>query len=55
LRAYDGLDEGAQVTVPRQVLKTSTPVEVPTEPAPTRRAAARERFAWLADPATVRT
>jgi acyl-CoA dehydrogenase len=46
-RIYDGPDEVHKVTVARQVLKRYTPVEVPTEHVPTRRAAARERFADL--------
>ena len=54
-RIYDGPDEVHKVTVARQVLKGYSPTEVPTEHVPTRRAAARERFAWLADQAAVST
>ena len=41
------------MTVARQVLKGYKPAEVPTEHVPTRRAAAREKFAWLLDQAAV--
>jgi acyl-CoA dehydrogenase len=51
-RIYDGPDEVHRVTVARQVLKGFQPVETPTEHVPTRRAAAKERFAWLLDQAT---
>jgi len=54
-RIYDGPDEVHKVTVARQVLKGYRPVEVPTEHVPTRRAAAREKFAWLLDQAAVST
>ena len=46
-RIYDGPDEVHKVTVARQVLKRYTPAEVPTEHVPTRRAAARQKFADL--------
>ena len=54
-RIYDGPDEVHKVTVARQVLKGYKPAEVPTEHVPTRRAAAREKFAWLLDQAAVST
>jgi len=54
-RIYDGPDEVHKVTVARQVLKAYTPTDVPTEHVPTRRAAAREKFAWLLDQAAVST
>jgi acyl-CoA dehydrogenase len=46
-RIYDGPDEVHKVTVARQVLKRYTPTDVPTEHVPTRRAAARRKFADL--------
>jgi acyl-CoA dehydrogenase len=46
-RIYDGPDEVHKVTVARQILKNYKPVEVPTEHVPTRRLAAKERFAEL--------
>jgi acyl-CoA dehydrogenase len=46
-RLYDGPDEVHKVTVARRILKGYEPVDVPTEHIPTRRAAARERFANL--------
>jgi acyl-CoA dehydrogenase len=46
-RIYDGPDEVHKVTVARQVLKRYTPVDVPSEHIPTRRAAAKKRFADL--------
>ncbi|MGA2036075.1 MAG: acyl-CoA dehydrogenase family protein [Acidimicrobiales bacterium] len=46
-RIYDGPDEVHKVTVARQVLKRYTPVEVPTEHLPTRREAAKKKFADL--------
>jgi acyl-CoA dehydrogenase len=46
-RIYDGPDEVHKVTVARQVLKRYTPAEVPSEHVPTRRRAAREKFADL--------
>ena len=48
-RIYDGPDEVHKVTVARQLLKSYTPTEVPTEHVPTRRAAALEKFAGLLD------
>jgi acyl-CoA dehydrogenase len=48
-RIYDGPDEVHKVTVARKTLKGYTPVDVPTEHVPTRRADARERFAHLLD------
>ncbi len=46
-RIYDGPDEVHKVTVARQVLKRYVPAEVPTEHVPTRREAARKKFADL--------
>jgi acyl-CoA dehydrogenase len=46
-RIYDGPDEVHKVTVARQVLKGYSPTEVPTEHVPTRREAARKKFADL--------
>jgi acyl-CoA dehydrogenase len=46
-RIYDGPDEVHKVTVARQVLKGYAPAEVPTEHVPTRREAARAKFADL--------
>ncbi len=46
-RIYDGPDEVHKVTVARQVLKGYAPPAVPSEHVPTRRAAARSRFADL--------
>jgi acyl-CoA dehydrogenase len=51
-RIYDGPDEVHRVTVARQVLKGYEAVDVPTEHIPTRKAEARDRFAWLLDQAT---
>jgi acyl-CoA dehydrogenase len=51
-RIYDGPDEVHRVTVARQVLKGYTRVDVPTEHVPTRREAARARFAELLGEAT---
>jgi acyl-CoA dehydrogenase len=48
-RIYDGPDEVHKVTVARRTLKDYTPVEVPTEHVPTRRAEAQKRFAHLLD------
>jgi acyl-CoA dehydrogenase len=44
-RIYDGPDEVHRITVARQVLKRYSPVEVPSEHVPTRREAARSKFA----------
>ncbi len=52
-RIYDGPDEVHRVTVARRVLKGYKPVEVPTEHVPTRREAAKARFADLLEHATV--
>ncbi len=46
-RIYDGPDEVHKVTVARQVLKRYTPVDVPSEHIPTRREAAKKKFADL--------
>jgi acyl-CoA dehydrogenase len=53
-RIYDGPDEVHRASVARQVLRGYEAPEdgVPTEHVPTRRAAARERFAELLDLAT---
>jgi acyl-CoA dehydrogenase len=51
-RIYDGPDEVHKQTVARQVLKNYTRTDVPTEHVPTRRAAAKERFAHLLEDAT---
>jgi acyl-CoA dehydrogenase len=48
-RIYDGPDEVHRVTVARQVLKGYGRVDVPTEHVPTRREAARRKFASLLD------
>jgi len=48
-RIYDGPDEVHRVSVARRTLKRYQPVDVPTEHLPTRRAAARQRFAALLD------
>jgi acyl-CoA dehydrogenase len=53
-RFYDGPDEVHRQSVARQILRgyAPPPGEVPSEHVPTRRAAARERFAHLLDAAT---
>jgi len=53
-RFYDGPDEVHRASVARQILRTyEAPADgVPSEHVPTRRAAARERFALLLDAAT---
>jgi len=53
-RFYDGPDEVHRASVARQILRTyEAPSDgVPTEHIPTRREAAREKFAWLLDQAT---
>src|SRR3984885_354506 len=51
-RIYDGPDEVHKVTVARRTLKEYAPVDVPTEHVPTRRIAAKERFASLLDTVT---
>jgi acyl-CoA dehydrogenase len=50
-RLYDGADEVHRVTVARQTLKRYQPAEVPTEHIPTRREAAKAKFASLLDEA----
>jgi acyl-CoA dehydrogenase len=50
-RIYDGPDEIHKVTVARRILRDYQGREVPTEHVPTRRAAAKEKFAWLLDSA----
>jgi acyl-CoA dehydrogenase len=52
-RIYDGPDEVHKVTVARRILNGYEPRDVPSEHVPTRRAAAREKFAWLLDAAAV--
>ncbi|MCK4176530.1 acyl-CoA dehydrogenase family protein [Aciditerrimonas ferrireducens] len=51
-RIYDGPDEVHKVTVARQVLKRYQPHEVPSEHVPTRREAAKRKFAELLELAT---
>ena len=53
-RFYDGPDEVHRQAVARRILRGYEPPAdgVPTEHVPTRRAAARERFAWLLHEAT---
>jgi acyl-CoA dehydrogenase len=51
-RFYDGPDEVHRVSVARQILRGYEPREVPTEHIPTRREAARERFAHLLEAVT---
>jgi acyl-CoA dehydrogenase len=53
-RIYDGPDEVHKVTVARRVLRNYERRDVPTEHVPTRRAAAKEKFAWLLDHEGVR-
>ncbi|MQA13248.1 MAG: acyl-CoA dehydrogenase [Pseudonocardiaceae bacterium] len=48
-RIYDGPDEVHKVTVARRILRRYEPTEVPTEHVPTRREAARDKFAALLD------
>ncbi|HSA51630.1 MAG TPA: acyl-CoA dehydrogenase family protein [Yinghuangia sp.] len=50
-RIYDGPDEVHRVTVARRVLRGYEPVDVPTEHVPTRREAARKKFAAYLDAA----
>jgi acyl-CoA dehydrogenase len=52
-RIYDGPDEVHKVTAARRILKGYERRDVPSEHVPTRRAAAREKFAWLLDAAAV--
>jgi acyl-CoA dehydrogenase len=51
-RIYDGPDEVHKVTVARQVLKRYAAHDTPSEHIPTRRRAAREKFADLLVEAT---
>ena len=53
-RIYDGPDEVHRQTVARRILRDYTPPEneIPTEHVPTRRAAAREKFAALLESVT---
>jgi acyl-CoA dehydrogenase len=51
-RIYDGPDEVHRQTVARRTLRNYAPVEVPTEHVPTRREAARRKFADILDEAT---
>jgi acyl-CoA dehydrogenase len=51
-RLYDGPDEVHRVTVARRVLRGYEPTDVPTEHVPTRREAARRKFADLLAEAT---
>jgi acyl-CoA dehydrogenase len=51
-RIYDGPDEVHKVTVARKILKDYKPVEVPTEHVPTRREAAKQKFAEILDAAS---
>ncbi len=51
-RIYDGPDEVHKVTVARQILKGYKPVDVPTEHIPTRREAAKAKFAEYLEEAT---
>lgn len=46
-RIYDGPDEVHKVTVARRILRRYEPNEVPSEHVPTRRVAAKEKFAEL--------
>lgn len=50
-RIYDGPDEVHRVSVARQVLRGHKPADVPTEHVPTRREAARKKFAAMLDAA----
>jgi acyl-CoA dehydrogenase len=53
-RIYDGPDEVHRQTVARRILRDYSPPanEIPTEHVPTRRAAAREKFAELLESVT---
>lgn len=48
-RLYDGPDEVHKVTVARHLLRGYQPADPPSEHIPTRRAAARERYAAAID------
>jgi len=52
-RIYDGPDEVHRQTVARRTLRNYTPTEVPTEHIPTRREAARRKFAETLDALSV--
>ena len=52
-RIYDGPDEVHRQTVARHTLKRYSPVDVPTEHVPSRRAAAVAKFAELLDEAAI--
>ena len=51
-RLYDGADEVHRVTVARQILKRYEPHDMPSEHIPTRREAAKQKFAAMLDQAT---
>ena len=51
-RIYDGPDEVHRQTVARRTLKNYKPTEVPSEHVPTRREAAKAKFADLLDRVT---
>src|SRR5205823_7899284 len=51
-RLYDGADEVHRVTVARRLLKNYEPHEMPSEHIPTRREAAKKKFASMLDEAT---
>jgi acyl-CoA dehydrogenase len=51
-RLYDGADEVHRVTVARQLLKNYDAHEMPSEHIPTRRGAAKEKFAAMLDEST---
>jgi acyl-CoA dehydrogenase len=51
-RLYDGADEVHRQSVARRVLRGYEPTDVPSEHVPTRREAARERFADLLEAVT---
>jgi acyl-CoA dehydrogenase len=51
-RLYDGADEVHRVTVARQILKNYEPHELPSEHVPSRREAAKKKFAAMLDEAT---
>ena len=51
-RFYDGPDEVHRQSVARQILRGYEPRATPSEHIPTRRAEARERFAWLLEAVT---
>lgn len=51
-RLYDGADEVHRQTVARRIVRDYEPRDVPSEHVPTRRAAARERFADLLEAVT---